>query len=139
MLHLNTIPIILCLWNSNVELQKSFTNFQYSSSWFGKIYIFETLTSAFQYSSLFSCKLVTNFIQLYDYILQFIEPFSQRIILQILSLGLVFTHLSKKDDIQSKVGSRNSLYSFMHNSFFFLQKCSFGEQNAKQKLSTLYQ
>ena len=32
------------------------------------------LTSAFQHSPLLSCKLVTNFVQLYNHILQLIEP-----------------------------------------------------------------
>jgi len=37
----------------------------------------------------------------------------------------------KNGDIQSKVGSRSSLYSFMHNNFLFLQKCSSEGQDAK--------
>ena len=87
----------------------------------------------------FSCKLVTNLIQLYDYILQLIEPFPQRVILWILSPGLVSLIFVKKGDMQSKVGSRSSLYSLMHNNFLFLQKCSSGGQNEKQRLSTLCQ
>ena len=53
----------------------------------------------YQVMTLFSCELMTNLIQLYNYILQSIEPFPQRVILYILSLGLVFTHLGKTDDI----------------------------------------
>jgi len=39
--------------------------------------------------------------------------------------------LVKNSNIQSKVGSRSSLYSFMHSNFLVLQKCNSGRQNAK--------
>jgi len=45
----------------------------------------------------------------------------------------------KKGDMWSKIGSRSSLYSLMHSSFLFLQKCSSWGQNEKWKSSTLCQ
>ena len=39
--------------------------------------------------------------------------------------------LVKNGDIWSKVGSRSSLYSFMHNNFLFLWKCNSGGAGCK--------
>ena len=44
--------------------------------------------------------------------------------------------LVKNGDIQSKVGSRSSLYSFMHNNFLVLQKCNSG--GAGYKVEIIY-
>ena len=45
----------------------------------------------------------------------------------------------KKGDMRSKVGSKSSLYSLIHNNFLFLRKYSSWGQDAKQKSFTLYQ
>jgi len=45
--------------------------------------------------------------------------------------------LVKNGDIQSRVGSRSSLYSLMHSNFLVLRKCSSGGQVVKMTLPIL--